>query len=170
MVGDHDESAEPAGELNGFDIANLEMDIGAVDRTESDAIRAGRITIDSGAAESVISPGMLKEIPIRESEGSRAGLCYVAANGGKMPNMGEKHVRFKTKEGLQSSVLFQVTHARKPLASVSRIVAKGNKVVFAPGQSFIENIKTGQRIELVEESGTYHMDVNFLTEGFARQA
>ena len=86
-----------------------------------------------------------------------------------MPNLGEKHVKFRTREGMKSSVMFQVTHTRKPLASVSRIVHKGNKVVFAAGRSYIENVKTGQQIELIEEHGTYHMDVDLLVEGFAGQ-
>ena len=114
------------------------------------------------------SPDMLEEVPIKESAGSRAGLCYIAANGGKMPNLGEKHVKFQTKEGMNSSVVFQVTHTRKPLVSVSEIVHKGNKVVFAAGRSYIENAKTGQQIELVEECGTYHMDVDFLVGDFTR--
>ena len=81
---------------------------------------------------------------------------------------GEKHVKFQTKEGMNSSVVFQVTHTRKPLVSVSKIVHKGNKVVFAAGRSYIENAKTGQQIELIEECGTYHMDVDFLVGDFTR--
>lgn len=164
-------------DINGFDIANLDVDMSKkampdcnmVDKGR-EKVNKGRITIDSGAAESVIPPDMLEEVPIQESAGSRSGLYYIAANGGKMPNVGEKHVRFRTKEGLVSSVLFQVTAARKPLASVSKIVRKGNKVVFAPDSSYIENIASGQRMNIVEDRGTYHLDVDFLTEGFGRQA
>ena len=67
---------------------------------------------------------------------------------------------------MSSSVVFQVTHTRKPL--VSKIVQKGNKVVFAADRSYIENAKTGQQIELIEECGTYHMDVDFLVGDFIR--
>ena len=52
--------------------------------------------IDSEAAESVIPPDMLQEVPTRPSPGSRAGAHYIAANGGRMPNLGEKHVKFRT--------------------------------------------------------------------------
>lgn len=121
--------------------------------------------MDLGAAESVVPYDMLEEIQICESAGSKAGLSYIVANGGRMPNLGERHVRFKTKDGLSSSVLFQNTHARKTLAAVSRIVQKCNKVVFSPGRSYIENIRSGQKIDLVE---AHHMDVDFITEGFGR--
>ena len=61
------------------------MDINVLDTKGPESKRKGRITIDSGAAESVIPPGMLEEVPIKESAGSRAGMCYIAANGGKCP-------------------------------------------------------------------------------------
>ena len=80
-----------------------------------------------------------------------------------MPNLGEKKVFFKCKNDMVSNVVFQVTNARKPLASVSKIVAKGNRVVFEPGKAFIENIASGQRIELDEMNGTYCMDVEYVT-------
>ena len=67
-------------------------------------------------------------------------------------------------------MIFQMTAARKPVASVSKIVRKGNKVVFSPDSSYIENIASGQRMNIVEDRGTYHLDVDFLTEGFGRQA
>ena len=89
-----------------------------------------------------------------------------------MPNLGEKKVFFRTKDGGTSSVVFQVTHARKPLASLSRIVQKGNRVVFGGDESYIENVGTGRRVPITFENGTYHMDVEFLTKpapGFPRQ-
>ena len=55
----------------------------------------GRITIDSGAAESVLPVGMLPGEETVEGESKRKGVRYVAANGGKMENHGEKRVRFR---------------------------------------------------------------------------
>ena len=106
-----------------------------VSKRTTRVLEKGKITIDSGAAETVMPATTLQEIKISESSGSRAGLCYVAANGGTMPNLGEKRVKFRTKNGKESNILFQVTHAHKPLASVSKIVQKGNVVVFAPDRS-----------------------------------
>ena len=78
-----------------------------------------------------------------------------------MPNLGEKQVRFQTPEGGESNVVFQVTHARKPLVSVSRMVRKSNKVVFGPDEAYIENVATGRRI-IMQENGAYEVDVVYL--------
>ena len=142
-------------------------------KKQSKVICKGKITVDSGAAESVLPADMLTEIKLQESEGSKNGVQYVAANGAIMPNLGEKRVRFKTQDGADSSILFQVTHARKPLASVSKIVKKGNRVVFEPEGSYIEHVSSGEKIPLQESGGTYHLDVEYLAESchqvFARQ-
>ena len=123
--------------------------------------RRGRITIDSGAAESVMPPDEVPEIPIQESDGHKKGLNYVAANGSKMPNLGEKKVRFNTKDGTSSGITFQITNSRKPLASVSKIVKQGNSVTFSPSGSFIQNVRTGRKIDIEEANGTYFIDVEY---------
>ena len=112
-----------------------------------------------------------------EGEAKRMGVKYVAANGAKMENYGEKKIRFR-KECLGgiNDMLFQVTDVGKPLASVSRILDKGNTVVFSrkQGGSYIVNNCTGQKIPLTEEKGTFVLDVEYLepdesAEGFTRQ-
>ena len=164
------------------EVANLEVlmpsPIAEVTRTgRLKSAGKGKITIDSGAAESVMPRDMLTSEPLLEGEGKKTGVRYVAANGAKMENYGEKKVRFK-KDGHTgiNNMLFQVTDVGKPLASVSKILDKGNTVVFSRGQggSYLINDWTGYRIPLVEEKGTFVMDVEFLepevsTEGFSRQ-
>ena len=170
------------GEINGFDIAALDKDeenewqevvrrrsrtsssrlpksaptpeqcINMVDGTGLSKGKQGRITIDSGEAESVTPPDMLQEVPTKSSPGSRAGTHYIAANGGRMPNLGEKHLKFRTGDGLSSSVLFQVTDTRKPLASDFQDRKKGTRVVFGSDRSYIEKVLTGKQIELTEET------------------
>ena len=144
----------------------LQKEIFHLDRYSNANLGKGKITVDSGAAESVMPVDMLKEVQLKESIGSRSGVHYVAANGGRMPNLGEKQVYFKTKNGAESNVVFQVTHARKPLASVSKMVKKGNRVVFSPTGSYIENIATERRIDMEEVNGTYRIDVEYLSNDF----
>ena len=86
-----------------------------------------------------------------------------------MHNLGETTVHFRTKNSMESNVVFQVTHARKPLTSVSKIVKKGNMVVFSPSGSYIENLNSGKRIDLDEANGTYHIDVQYLAKDFPGQ-
>ena len=93
---------------------------------------------------------------MREGLAKRNGVKYVAANGAKMENLGEKKVRFKRDGGREvNSITLQVTDVGKPLASVSRIPDKGNRVVFSRGleESFIENDMTGEWMPLKEEPG-----------------
>ena len=59
-----------------------------VSKDTTKVLEKGKITIDSGAAESVIPASMLQQIKMSESSGSRAGLRYVAANGGNMQRRG----------------------------------------------------------------------------------
>ena len=95
----------------------------------------------------------------------KKGVKYVAANGGKMDNLGETKVRFR-REGTTgvNSIKFQVTDVGKPLASVSRILDKGNSVVFTRngGGAYIVNETTREKIPIREEKGTFVIDVEFL--------
>ena len=134
----------------------------------------GKITIDSGAAESVLPADMLPNEALVEGEARKKGVRYVAANGGKMDNLGEKRVRFRRNGAAAvNNITFQVTGVSKPLASVSRILDKGNTVVFSRiGEgSFIRNERTGEKIPIVEEKGTFVVDVEFMepASGFTRQ-
>ena len=99
----------------------LKIRVGTTERLRSAG--KGKVTIDSGVAESVMPKGMLDREPLVEGEAKRMGVKYVAMNGDKIENYGEKKIRFK-KEGLggTNDMLFQVTDVGKPVASVSRIL------------------------------------------------
>ena len=116
---------------------------------------------------------MLREIPTQPSAGSRAGVTYIAANGTRMPNLGEKRVKFRTEDGVDSSINFQVTRVKKPLAAVSRITEKGNWVCFGPSEAYIENVASGKRTTMHLHNGTYSLDVEYFglqdSAGFSRQ-
>ena len=60
---------------------------------------SGKITVDSGAAESVMPKAMLGNETLVAGAAKLAGVKYVAANGARMDNRGEKQVRFKCQEG-----------------------------------------------------------------------
>ena len=76
-----------------------------------------------------------------------------------MPNLGEKHVEFRTGDGLSSSLLFKLTDTRKPFASVSKIVKKGKLVMFGSDRSYIDNVLTGKLVELTEYTLTSSLRV-----------
>ena len=73
----------------------------------------------------------------------------------------EKRPQFRT-NGIHAQMAFQsTTHVKKPLAAVSKITAKGNRIVFdgSDSISYIENKETEVRIPLKMENGVYVMEV-----------
>ena len=107
------------------------------------------ITIDSGAGNSVMPRRMvLNKSSIRESAGSRAGVNYVPAGGGKIPNEGEFDLAFKTLEGNAETWTFQVAEINKALGAVSQLVDLGYKVIFD------KNLETGQDMSYMTHKAT----------------
>ena len=154
-------------EVGAIEVVTRGMQIAAVE-AQRKALKSaghGKITIDSGAAESVMPRDVVPNEELIEGEAKKKGVKYVAANGGKMENLGEKKGRFR-RDGAKgvNSIKFQVTDVGKPLASVSRILDKGNSVVFSrnSGGSYIINEKTREKIPIREDKGTFVIDVEFL--------
>ena len=127
------------------------------------AKRKGKVTVDSGAEDSVWPASHVSWHKVKESEDSARGIGFVAANGEKMKNYGSTQVLFH-KDGKAKKMNFSVTDCKKPLASVSKIVDKGNRVVFDEDESYIQNKVTGEKIILERERGTYVMVVEFEVE------
>ena len=107
------------------------------------------ITIDSGAGSSVMPRRMMmNKNTIRESAGSRAGVNYVPAGGGKIPNEGEFDFEFKTTEGNAETWTFQVAEINKALGAVSQLVDLGYKVIFD------NNLENGQYMSYMTHKAT----------------
>ena len=75
------------------------------------------VVLDPGAADHVVDNADTPGYTIHESPGSKAGSCFIAANGERIPNKGE--VRLEMKSGqIQITSTFQVSEISKPLWSV----------------------------------------------------
>ena len=88
------------------------------------------ITMDSGSHHNVMSKKLVNRKRIRPSAGSKAGLHYVAANKGKIPNEGEIDFNFETEDGSLESWIFQMAEVNKALAAVADRVDHRYRVVF----------------------------------------
>ena len=131
---------------------------------ECEVVGKGEIIVDSGAAESVCPWGWADVFPIKEiPEGRKRD--FRNASGGPMGHYGERRVRCGI-EGLSSpvSMLFQVSDARNPLASVARITEQGNIVQFGPKDedNYIFNPATNEKIGLRRKGRKFVVDVEFL--------
>eukprot|EP00969_Alexandrium_andersonii_P140410 6211633-Alexandrium_andersonii.AAC.1 len=70
---------------------------------------------------------MLTECAILPGDASRKGARYLAADGGRVPNLGEVELGFISKEQLRCRVKFQVVAAKRPLLAVSTLTMAGNE-------------------------------------------
>ena len=107
------------------------------------------ITMDSGAGNNVMPRRMvMRKSDIRESEGSRNGVHYVAANNGRIANEGEFDLQFNTIEGNEQRLTFQIAEVNKALCAVSNLVDHGYRVVF------YKDVETGQDTSYMMQKGT----------------
>ena len=107
------------------------------------------ITMDSGAGNNVMPRRMvIRKSDIRESEGSRNGVHYVAANNSRILNEGEYDLQFNTVEGNEQCLTFQIAEVNKALCAVSNLVDRGYRVVFD------KDVKTGQDTSYMMHKGT----------------
>lgn len=68
-------------------------------------------------------------------------------------------MKFRESDGSERSMTFRVAQVTKPLASVSKICSKGNKVIFDGHASYILNKRTGRRTPLKQENGVFIMEI-----------
>ena len=124
------------------------------------------ITVDSGAADNVMARRMLKgkHSRVRTSAASRAGVHYVAANDGRIPNEGEADMTFSTIEGNELQWTFQIAEVNKVLAAVSSLVDSNCRVIFDRDEktgvdtSRIVHKVTGKTIPLVRDRNVWTVD------------
>ena len=120
-------------------------------------IRKG-LTVDSGAADHVMPVGWLIWIMVMKSVGSLCGLHYVAADGARIPNVGQQLVRFMTIDGTWAEIMFQIAAINKPLVSVSKLIEDGHRVIFDEDNSYILRRKTKKIIKMRKERGVFVID------------
>ena len=125
--------------------------------------------VDSGAEETVVPPGLLPG-PVAESPMQRAGGRYRAANGARIPNLGQQRATFKTAEGQRCSLMFQVAGVERPLVSVSQLARTGHRVEFGAAEGAIVNQKTGRKIRLQRVGGVYVLRMRVRDEAADRQS
>ena len=114
--------------------------------------------VDSGAMDSVLPTSMFPKIPLQESEGSRKGGGFKVANGGRIPNRGQKVVKFKTGAGQSRKVLFQVSDVTRPLISVSKIKRAGNDVHLDSNPRIVHK-GSGEITPLIEKDGLHVLEM-----------
>jgi len=114
-----------------------------------------KIALDSGACEHVVSKSDLQGFKIEESEASRRGEHYIAADGGKVPNQGQCRVGLRAQgTGVEFDSLFQLAPVSRPLYSVGKICDGGAEVKFTAKEATV--VKNGRVIAtFARQNGLY---------------
>ena len=93
---------------------------------------------------------------VQESEGSRSGSCFLAANGERMPNRGEVHLHLNS-GGTEILSKFQVAGILKPLWSVGWICDAGYEVRFNKEGAHILHVGSGKTVGRFERRNCFYM-------------
>ena len=88
------------------------------------------LAVDSGATETVIDTNTLTHVKAVEGPAFKRCVKYEVTNDESIPNLGNKSFKGFTEEGTLKNINAQVYEVNKPLLSVSKVVAVGNKVIF----------------------------------------
>ena len=97
------------------------------------------------------------QVAVCETEASKRGSCFYAANGDEIPNLGEKHVPMITAEGQAVRMKYQVADVVRPLCSVSAICDRDNTVVFGKAGAHIWDHSSGQSTYFPRVNGVYEL-------------
>ena len=95
---------------------------------------------------------------IAETEAARKKVGYVAANGTKIANYGERILRGSTKDGAMASMAVQVADVSRTLGSVNRMNEAGTVVVLDGHDSYTLNKSTGRITGIDWREGKLIMD------------
>ena len=115
------------------------------------------MTIDSGAAATVVPKGAFDDALVRTSR--TESEVFATASGHRMPNDGEQRIQAKSHRGVNMNITAQVTDVKKPLISVQEMCKKGNHVVFKEDAPIIRNEKSGIEVEMVQRNGQYIIEL-----------
>ena len=100
------------------------------------------LLVDSGAVDNVGDPRAFPEYKLRESEGSRNGLHYLAANNGKIKNEGELNLSCRSSDGIIGFKLkMQGAEVSRPILSVIRLTESGKDVIFKKNGGIIATLR-----------------------------
>ena len=87
---------------------------------------------------------------------------YVAANGGRLKDLGAKKLNFKTQNGLNRTVKFRTTNVMKPLISVGKLTRTGHDVRLRSNRPHVK-CPTGEVIPVKEANGIFVIELWFDT-------
>ena len=149
-------------------------------RKQYQGFKPVQLVVDSAAVDCVMPKKILdtvrinSEAPLKQGEAAKAGINYVAADGGEIPNEGEQEVDMLTKERHECQMTWQIADIQKPLLAVASLAKTGHEVRFRKRDGEIINLHTGKKIHFVKQGELYVVTVWMRArepdeQGFQRQ-
>ena len=139
-----------------MEVNSLEMEINSVGNVDSKKLM---VTVDSGAAESVMNETHAPSVPTRTSKGSITGVEHVNATGTTMPNPGEKILPVILNNGEECSLRMQITDVHQAFLCVSRVCDSGHTVTFRKDGGTIKHTESDKEFHFGRVNGVYRMEV-----------
>ena len=129
------------------------------------------VCIDSGACETVMPVSLCPGIEVVDSPQSLEGVEYEVANGGIIPNLGERRCLLMTPGSeVCKRIVFQVADVHKTLMSVSRVADMGYNCHLGKTGGCLEDAQTGERIPLTRKDDLYYFKTWVKKDPFVRPA
>ncbi len=114
-----------------------------------------RVRIDSGAIDTVGPMEIGRTFEMKETEMSKRGVGFVAANGSSIKNYGKKKIVGYTNDGKGVSMRMQRADVKKVLCSAHKMNLGGHVVALDDGRSYMQRTENGQRTRIYYEEGQH---------------
>ena len=137
---------------------NKPQEIGSVAQVSGEWERIP-IKIDSGAIDTVMPPSVAKHFRTVETEMSRRGPGFRAANGSPIKHYGQKTLKGMGDQFQPLNMTAQVADVKTTLGSVNQMLKAGNIVHFENGNCYVECVRTGRRTKVEEKGGTFEVGI-----------
>ena len=115
------------------------------------------VKLDSGAVDTVMPPSVGTNFKLTQTELSKTGPGFNAANGSHIEHYGQRKIRGMSDEYRSMTMTAQVADVRNTLMSVYQILLAGHSVHFERGNCYIKNQRTGNRNPIVEKQGSFEI-------------
>ena len=100
---------------------------------------------------------MFEHVPVVRGRAAEEEVAYLAADGGRIPNLGEQRIRMKVDKHIIATI-FQVADVTKPVLSVTKLTEDGNEVRFNRRGGTISDPRSGKTVSFVRRRGVYVLE------------
>ena len=117
------------------------------------------IKIDSGAVDTVMPPHVANHFALVETDLSKSGPGFKAANGSLIKHFGQRAIRGIGDQYQRLHLTAQIADVKNTLGSVYQMVRAGNTVHFESGNCYVQHNQSGQRTPIEEKNGMFEIGI-----------